>query len=236
MNKENAVAKINKYGKIGKVITTFLLIFAIVGFVGTTIAGIVLINLPKDIIVFHLDNTATLTIDTNEVDPEITEEDKEAVLNAFNNGAPTGMNLGAVKFSLDHAEFVDDKLVASSTGNTDDISLRNLGFAVLSASVALILTMISLTFGSKLCKAFEKCETPFEENVIKTMRNFAISLLPWALYSSVPETVINSVLNNSLKINLNLDLNIIFAVLVIFALSTVFKYGAELQRESDETL
>lgn len=236
MNKENVVAKINKYGKIGKIITTVLMVVAILGAVATLVAGITLICIPQDFIVFNLDNKATVTIDASAVTPGMTEADEEMIEKAFNSGAPTGFNLGAVRFALDKAEVIDGKLVASSTGNEANISLKNLGLALLAVVVALVLTVVSLVFGRRLCKAFEICETPFEEDVITKMKQFAIALLPWAVYSSVPVSIMNSVLNNSLKMNLNLDLNIIFAVLVIWALSTVFSYGAELQRESDETL
>lgn len=236
MNKENAISKINKYGKIGRIVTLVLMILAIVGTVTTIIAGVTLLCIPDDFMVFNFDNTARLTMNTEFVQPGMTAADEEQIMKAFNSGMPAGFNLGAVRFALDSAELVDGKLIATSKGNVGDIPLSRLGGAVLIAAVALVLTVISLLFGTRLCKAFEKCETPFEENVIKKLQQFAIALLPWALYANVPDNVMNSVLNNSLRMNLNLDLNIVFTVLVIFALSTVFKYGAELQRESDETL
>lgn len=235
MIKENAVAKINKYGKIGKVITTILSIIAILGAVGTIIAGITLISVPEDLIVFNFGNNAKIEISTEALDPEMTEDDKQKILNAFNSGNG-GFNLGAVSFDLDKVEFENGKIVAYSSGDASNVPLKRLGYVVLSAAVALVLTIISLSFGAKLCKSFEQCETPFEDNVIKSMKNFAISLLPWAVYSSIPESMVNSLLSNNINMNLNLDLNVIFTALVIFALSTVFKYGAELQRESDETL
>lgn len=235
--KENSViAKINRYGKVGKIITTIMMIIASVGTVTTIVSGIALLVMPSDFFELSLNTVVQLSIDTNKVDAPITENDQEMIEKAFNSGLPTGLNLGAVRFSMDQAEFVDGKLIARSEGNETNISLNSLGYAVIAAAVALILTSISLLFGRKLCKAFEKCETPFEENVIKRLEQFAISLLPWALYSSVPESIMNSVLNNSLKMNLSINLSVIFTVLVIFALSTVFKYGAVLQRESDETL
>jgi hypothetical protein len=38
------------------------------------------------------------------------------------------------------------------------------------------------------------------------------------------------------KVTLSINLAVIFTVLVIFALAYIFKYGAVLQQESDETL
>lgn len=236
MNKEMAISKINKYGKIGKILTRILLVIAVFGVIATILSGIFLMTIPEDLIVFRMDNKVHLEIDAEEIDPEMSDADKERILDAFNSGLPTGLNLGAVSFSLDDGKFEDGKLIATSAGNSTDISLKSLGGGVLTAAVALVLTVISLAFGSKLCKAFEKCESPFEENVIKCLNRFAYSLLPWAVFSSIPQSIINSVINSSLKLSISLDFNIIFTVLIILALSIVFKYGAELQRESDETL
>lgn len=238
MNKENVISKINKYGKIGKIITTILLVIAGIGTFLTIISGIVLMLIPNDLITFNLDNSVRVTIDTENKDLglSMTDSDKERISAAFESGVPTGVNMGNVSFRLDNVEFTDGKMIVSSSGNTTDISLKSIATAVFVAVIALILTMISLVFGRSLCKAFELCETPFEDSVITKLQHFAIALLPWALYSSVPLTVMNSVLKNSLRMNLNIDLNVIFTVLVIYALSIVFKYGAELQRESDETL
>ena len=236
MNKETALSKINKYGKIGKIITIVLSVLIGILTVVTIVGGITLKTLPDNLINFNLDNTATVSIDSSAVGQELTEENKEMLMNAFNSDLPTGLNLGAVRFELDNARFEGNTLIATSEGNVSAISLNSLGNAVLAVAVALVLTVISFIFGSRLCKAFEICESPFEANVIKKMQHFAYALLPWALYSSIPDSIMDSVLNNSLQMNLNLDLNIIFTVLVILALTIVFKYGAELQRESDETL
>ena len=45
-----------------------------------------------------------------------------------------------------------------------------------------------------------------------------------------------STLTTGLKYDLNVDLSSILLVAVIYILITVFKYGAGLQQESDETL
>lgn len=236
MNKENAVAKINKYGKIGKIITIILLVFAAIGTCTTIVSGIFLFTMPEDFMVFSIDNVAKLEVDMEKIDSGISDSDKEMVLKMINDDTSAGFNLGVVRFHLDKAEIIDGKLVATSNGNDTNISMKALGYGVVAVAVALLLAVVSLIFAIRLCKAFEKCETPFEENVIKKMRQFAIALFPWAIYSSAPEYIMRSVLKSSLEMNINIDMNIIFTVLVIFALSTVFKYGAELQRESDETL
>ncbi len=238
MNKENAIKRINKYGKIGKILTRIALVLLAILAIGTLIAGFALRSLPDGFIDFKLNNVAEVTIDPTKIEAAPpSEADYNTILEVVNNPSfSSGLNLGAIHFNLDHAEIVDGKIIATSNGNLDSVSFVGLSNALFIVVVAIVLTFISLFFGSKICAAFEKCDSPFDENVIKNMKRFAISLIPWALFSSVPENFLNNTLSNSLQLNMGLDLNVIFAVLVILALTVVFKYGAILQQESDETL
>lgn len=241
MNKENAIAAINKYGKIGSIISKVLLVILGISVFATIIGSIVLLAMPEDFIKLSMNNQATCTMDFNVVDKLAGTDTSETAINqavqAFNSGnVKGGLNLGAVRFVFDRAEIVDGKLVATANGSGDDISLRSISGGVMVAAVAVILAFVSVLFASKLCKAFQTCETPFSEDVITAMKRFAISLVPWALFSSVPESFMNSILGNSLKISISLDMNVLFTVAIIWMLTIVFQYGAQLQQESDETL
>ena len=93
-----------------------------------------------------------------------------------------------------------------------------------------------MIFAGKVCKAFRDCQSPFEENVIRRMQYFAYSLIPTVLLESVVAGSIGYFLGNTDGIGVNLNVSTILVVLVVFALVYVFKYGALLQQESDETL
>ena len=68
------------------------------------------------------------------------------------------------------------------------------------------------------------------------MQNLAISLIPWTIVSSVSDSVVASYLQGGLQFQFNLDLSVALVVLIVFILVYIFKYGAILQQESDETL
>ena len=105
---------------------------------------------------------------------------------------------------------------------------------VLALNITMV--MVTLCFISSLCKAFRDCESPFEENVVRKMRNLAYSLIPWAIFSTITNSVADSLLMNKVSVNFTVDLGVIMIVLVVFVLVHIFKYGAMLQQESDETL
>lgn len=235
MNKENAISRINKYGKIGKIVTIIMIVIVSISFIATLVAAITLKNLPENLITLKIGTQAELVMNPPSIDPNFDKSQLEMIKKAFDTGN-AGLNLGIISMKFDSAEVVGDTIVAYSNDNAGIVSMHALGNALLVAVASLVLTLISLVFASRLCAAFQKCESPFENNVIKKMRTFAWSLLPWAVFSTVPENVINSILGNKIEIGISLDMNIIFTVLVILALTIVFKYGAMLQQESDETL
>lgn len=237
MNKNDAIAKINKYGKIGSVITVVMTVIVSIVMLITLIAAIGLKVIPDDAFNIKLGTQAEVIINPSVLDSNADAAVLDEVVNAINNGqVHGGLNLGAVSMQLNTAEVVDNKVVCKTTEGTGVLHLANVGNVLLLVVVSLLLTLISTIFGFRFCKSIEKCETPFEDNVIKKMRYLAYSLLPWAIFSSVPKYAVNNIFNNNLKINFSLDMNIILIVLVILALTVVFKYGAMLQQESDETL
>ena len=65
----------------------------------------------------------------------------------------------------------------------------------------------------------------------------AISLIPWTIISSMAESFVANLLNvGSFEFGISVDFNVVLVIVLIFVLVYIFKYGAVLQRESDETL
>ena len=86
-----------------------------------------------------------------------------------------------------------------------------------------------------LMKAFKTCETPFCENVIKKMTYFARSLVPvYALY--MVSNGMWSSLGRGSDFSMSVNLGYVLLIAVVYILVEVFRYGAGLQKESDETL
>ena len=65
------------------------------------------------------------------------------------------------------------------------------------------------------------------------MKNFGYSLIPLAVLSGTSENTWNIL---DVGVHAGIDLKVVFVILVVFMLVMVFSYGAELQKQSDETL
>ena len=81
-----------------------------------------------------------------------------------------------------------------------------------------------------------KCESPFYCEVVNRMRSFGFSLLPVAAFASIGETMLESFLTAGKITNVSIQWGILIAFVVTMSLVAVFKYGVQLQKESDETL
>lgn len=237
MNKNNALNQINKYGKIGRIISIVMIVIISLVTVATFVAAIALKTLPDDLFRINLGTQAEVILNPLSIDPNADLTLYNQITDAINNGTVQGgLNLGAVRMMLNSAEIVDNTIVCKTSEGTGVLSLNNVANVLFMVTFSMVLTLLSAIFGYGFCKAIEACESPFEDKVINCMRRFAFSLLPWAIFSSVPRYAVGNLFNNNVKINFSLDMNIILIILIILALTVVFKYGAMLQKESDETL
>lgn len=105
-------------------------------------------------------------------------------------------------------------------------------FATLfAASAASALFMLKRLFA-----VLAKCESPFCEELVKKMKAFGFSLLPVALFATIGETLSTAFLSAGRDTGISIQWGVLIAFAVTMCLVTVFKYGIQLQKESDETL
>lgn len=128
----------------------------------------------------RIDKYGTVIVNMEAIGRELTDEERDNI----NNGKTFGgdsltYELNSNKVTLDQFSAEGNTIQISSTGTmTNSVSLRDLGYVLVTAVITIAMTLVSLFFAGFLCKAFKECQSPFEENVIKKMRGFAYSLIP----------------------------------------------------------
>ncbi len=229
--KEQAVNKINKMGKVSNVVVTICKVCIIIGIVIFGLAGAGCALIP--------DGTMRV-VSTEKVAVEL-EYDKfgagmeEAEILDWVNGTFEGLLINNKEVAVEEVDIVGNKMNVTQEAQQFELDFHDLGWMNFVLVIMLVLVLITLIFAGGLCKAFRDCESPFEENVIKKMQHFAYSLIPWTVGSSGITAVKNLMLGES-NYWLSVDLGMVLVVLVVFMLVHIFKYGAVLQQESDETL
>ena len=113
-------------------------------------------------------------------------------------------------------------------------SMKRVIFALAVTFSYLAVITVALFMLKALMKELKGCETPFAEGVVNRLSTFAQWLIAVAVLHIVTVSVWNSLGDSSFGVTVNLGVVLLTAV--VYILVTVFKYGADLQKESDETL
>ena len=251
--KEQAIQKINKVGKISTIVAIISKILVILGFVVCAISLVICLVLPKDLVKVTTVGNMVTKVNYDLMGIEVSDDDIQQwkdMQTLLEDGedlqietVQNGMMSGSLTVSSTSQTYIPTEVKIEEGTVTVDmespevvITLRSVAGLMITAMIALAMTIVTITFVEKLCKAFRDCQSPFEENVIKKMQNLAYVLIPWTLISSVSESIITSFMSNSINFSISLDLGVVLVVLIVLVLVYIFKYGAVLQQESDETL
>lgn len=233
------IKKINTLGKIGKILTAVTIAISIAGIILSVICCIAFTKFPTDLIEADVNGSGTIgfKLDEDGGKPIIrigktqlfgieTMNNGEDVLEEINVDEQFGdLNVKMI-LNKDEQKSTADKEVYNTELNINGKSGFTVNAIVIALACILFITLICFTiamfFLKKLCNALEKCESPFEENVVKKIKAFAFSLIPWGI-AGIGLGGISAV-------------GVAVIVIVVILFSAIFNYGAELQKESDETL
>ena len=230
--KQEVVAKINKFGKIGEVIAQISRIFVILGAVILLAAGILMLAMPKDLFTLDYYVGMDMQVDLDAVGETVTDEDIEELNMEAYSVAVDGEEMEMVDFTVDR----DNNTVAIEMASqpTNIFHPVKIVIFILVETLLMVVNFITITFIIKLCKEFKTCETPFSAGVIKRIKQVGFSLIPWCIMYPTAEAAADFMVTNNL--NISIDIGMIIMVLVVLVLAYIFQYGAMLQQESDETL
>lgn len=230
--KEQAVQKINKIGKISSVVALICKILVGVGIGILLLASIVCFLIPKDSVRILSTEKVMVEMDYSKFGSLLNAEDiEEQVKEEMGD-----LLINSKEVVVEEVEVVGDMVNVTQEGQQFVLDIHDVAGMTFILTIMLILVMITLVYAGGLCKAFRDCQSPFEENVIKKMQHFAYSLIPWIVASSVIEGIGSKIMSGGQTVSVSIDIGMILVVLVVFLLVYIFKYGAVLQQESDETL
>lgn len=230
MTNEN-IRKINTLGKVSKIILMIMRVFCIIGIAACIVGSIIVLFVPKNDFI-TVTGTASAQVILDDSAKIISKNDlfsighiKIASVNDLEE-CDESINILGTKADLKIDETIKDGKMIYDINL--DLDAKNMILPIMGACGACIavavfsaVMLVIVIFGGKLAKALEICKSPFEDNVIKAMKHFAFSLIPLGVVYLFDGGI-----------------NITAAVLVIAVIIFyyIFKHGAELQKESDETV
>ena len=232
--KNEAIVKINKMGKIGLVISRIWFIFVCIGLAGCLLGMVGTVFLPNDFIQVQMDGSAVMNVNIPEswgsgLEHKTNEEFQEAFAGKFTAGDD------GASVSLTEASLEGNTIKLSGNGELYTFDFGKIRYAIVFAMLNIIVVGVTAFLACRLCKSVRDCETPFAEGVIRNIQYVAYSLIPWCLLDSASGAV-PAILFHTGEIGFSINFSKLFICLIILAIAYIFKYGAKLQQEADETL
>ena len=235
--KNSKVKRINTAGLIGYIISIILIVCTIVGMVAIGILTAGAATISKE----NINVKVATNVDINSTGNFLGKLnsfigiDGVEDLSTLTQDAKDGIKLEDNDFSELSVKEEDGGFSINAKTNEITISMKKIIIALVLAFIFLGVVTYALYMVKALMKSLKNCETPFSEEVIKNMTHFGTSLV-CVVIIKILFGGFWSTLTTGLRYDLNIDLSSLLLVAVIYILITVFKYGAGLQQESDETL
>jgi hypothetical protein len=224
-------------GKIGNIITNICKVLIILGLIVCIVGTVVCAVIPKDFMTITEVTSVKIDMDIAKITSSFTEEDAKTTADSINaDSASSNVNIDGNSIDLVNATTEGTKVIMTGDEISASLDFDDITGALVVADIALVFMLVLLVFVGKVCKAFKNCQSPFEDRVIKSMRNVAFALIPWAFFSMIVDGVTRNLFSGNNNFSFSFNLSTVITIVIIFVLTYVFKYGAMLQQESDETL
>ena len=225
--REEVVSKVNKIGKVGRIISKIGKVILSIGLVCCLVGCVLLMMVPKDLATLTMSSQAVVEVEDMNFSNLVSFKDLEM---------DTSIDVNGMTFEINEVENTGDYLKATTDQVTHTIDLRDMVWMLGLGMMVIVSAYILLHYVGKLCHEFEICETPFTDEIVKGISHLAIALIPLAVFGSIMESLNSSILYGNMDVVFQIDLMSILYILLIFMLASIFKYGTLLQKESDETL
>lgn len=230
---EKSIKTMNIVGVVGKIVSIVAIVLDAVATLAIILALIAVVVLPKDLLEITTKVDVITKVNLGEkIYSNMTEQGRNDVVNGINEGKviTNGSEAGA------YAYWEGQKLVIYAFGEGNTLQTNYIVRCLAAALASCVMLLIVCIFVMRLCNAFTVSDTPFSELVIKRMNALAISLIPWGVITWVSGIIAQSVSSDRVNINMGINISYILAVVLLFGLVQIFKYGAKLQQQADETL
>ena len=228
--KEQAIQKINKIGKISSIITLITKILVGVGIAITLIGAIICFVIPEELLKVSVVGDMVMEVDYGSMGMSLSDSEVQQARESLE------VEMAGEEPEFTEFDVTENKIIMKGNVEQFSLTMRDVAGVLVLALITLAMTFVTLIFIGALCKAFRDCQSPFEERVIQKMQQFAYALIPWTVVATVTNSISDSIMNHKISLNFTLDLGVVLIVLVVLVLVYIFKYGAVLQQESDETL
>lgn len=249
------LSKVNKFGKIGKIVMTILFVAAVIVTLLSCTAAIYSATLPNDAVSVTVTNNAEFKINENsfasiwnflnnkfsymaDKDPSdmLKDDSNNKILPPEGKELDTELNFFNQSYSSATIRSEKGKKIIDAKSSPAEYRSSDLATLLIFATIFIAFVSVALFMLQRIFKVLSVCESPFCKDFVSKLRIFGYSLIPVAIFASIGETLAVRFLSSGKGAGVCVQWGIIVAFAVTMCLVTVFRYGVQLQKESDETL
>ncbi|MDO5026656.1 MAG: DUF2975 domain-containing protein [Tissierellia bacterium] len=223
MRKEK-LENIKKFGKIGYIISTIVLIIIIAAFTLIPLVGLVAGDGLKALKQANIKRNISVEI----------KVDKNYVEGNIKNGTIKGLDIDDMDISDWQVKDINGEKLISLKGNSETkLGASNIVRSAIFLELALLLLIINILMFRSIFKSLRDYPSPFSQDIVRKLKVFAMSLVPWIFFGGVFDYISSGAILEA-DYHLSVDANSLFFIAIIYVLSKIFEYGLDLQTESDD--
>lgn len=232
--REEKLKSIRKFGKVGYIVLTIFLTILISVFTIATVLTFIFgknlrmikeANIKKDILI-------EVKADKNAV--ESLEKLAPYIKVGDSDDYQSDPDEDDYRIEEKEIEKTEDEYIFRLKGNNETrMYLSNLTKVLIASALAFIVTIINILLFRSIFRILRDGESPFSQDLVKSLKVFALSILPWTLLAGVFEYFTTGMIFQR-PFRFSLDLNILIYVAIIYVIAKIFEYGVDLQTESDD--
>lgn len=233
--KDSTLAKIHKFGKIGYTIANIIFTLSIIVLIFTSLATLFFASIPDNLIKIDNISTQSITLNLEGIqEPIQINKDSLNILKEENISFPNIFNSIEYRFVDMKTNGEDLKMIGEYHQESKDINDFAMAFFIM--LIGLSIEVILLYFIKKLFKNIKDCPSPFNDEIIDILSKISTTLIPLAIYYLLSDTLINAIVTDQFALFNNINISGFIIVAFVYIIISIFKYGAILQKEADETL
>lgn len=225
--REKKLENIRRFGNYGYIFSTIALVFVIALFVIVMIFSISYGKEFKSIEKLSIKNGVRTDIKL-----------KDGVSKDDFKKSPINIIFDGIDIDLDEAEYKTSEggTVAVIKGQKNkEFDFSHITNYLIYIAISFFVAIINILLFRSIFKTLRDDASPFNLNIVKKLKIFAISIVPWMFLGNIFEYLRTKSMFY-FDYTLSIDLNSLFYISIVYVLAKIFEYGVDLQVEIDDTV
>lgn len=233
--KDQMIRRIHLFGKIGQILSVIAMAVQVFVILLSLLMLIFVFTMPKDFLKIHFNDQMEASLDFSSASEDRGLPD---ALREFAEDLSSGTaRLKINNYVIEQGSFESGILTLEGGSEQTVVFVKGrLILLIVMLIVNILAFLLTTYFIFRFTGKLKSLESPFDPMLIRDLRLITISLVPWYFLELLSQGVYEYFMSGSFNIMFNIDIKLLVVILFLLLISLIFRYGALLQEESDDTV